>query len=76
VFRVAEVGKTNEEGFKWCATGPGYVFRQPILIKNLDWFPEVLRVTGNFRFGVTGAEDHAVIAGLSGIAEKVGHRLS
>jgi hypothetical protein len=47
VFRVAETGDAAEEGFKRFASGPGYVFDPPIPIKDMPWFPEVLRATGH-----------------------------
>jgi hypothetical protein len=46
VFRVAEVGDADEDGFKRFATGPRHVFQPPISVKDMDWFPEVMRTTG------------------------------
>jgi hypothetical protein len=51
VFRVAEVQEKDTEGFKWVASGPGYVFYPRILITDMSWFPEVLRFTGNLALG-------------------------
>jgi hypothetical protein len=55
VFRVTEVKDANEDGFTHSASGlpeHGHVFQPPIPIKEMEWFPEVLRVTGNFGLGV------------------------
>ncbi|HTU19201.1 MAG TPA: hypothetical protein VMG10_14165 [Gemmataceae bacterium] len=73
VFRVAEIGDADEDGFKRFASGPGHVFQPPIPIKDLDWFPDVLKTTGRFRFGVQEVKDEAVIAGLSHLAVQAGY---
>jgi hypothetical protein len=75
VFRVTEIGPTGEDGFKRFASGLGHVFKPRILIKNMSWFPEVLRVTGNFRWGVQQVQDRTVIAGLTKFAQQVGYEL-
>jgi hypothetical protein len=64
VFRVGEVQEKDKEGFKWVASGPGYVFHPRILIKDMG-----LRFTGNFGLGVSEVKDNAVIVGLTRIAE-------
>jgi hypothetical protein len=76
VFSVAEVGDAAEEGFKRFASGPGYVFDPPIPIKDMPWFPEVLRATGHFRFGVQEVKDEAVIAGLRELAAQAGYQIA
>jgi hypothetical protein len=73
VFRVAEIGDTNEDGFKRFASGSGHVFRPPIPIKDMDWFPEVLRATGHFGLGVQEIKDEAVITGLMQLASQDGY---
>jgi len=73
VFRVAETGDAAEDGFKRFASGPGHVFDPPVPIKDLPWFPEVLRATGNFGFGVQEVKDEAVIAGLIQLAAQAGY---
>ena len=73
VFRVAGVGDATEPGFKRFAVGTGHVFRPPVPIKNMDWFPEVLRATGNFGFGVQEVKDEAVISGLRQLAVQAGY---
>jgi hypothetical protein len=76
VFRVGEVGETAEDGFKRFASGPGHVFQPPVPINDMEWFTEVLRATGNFRFGVQEIKDEAAIAGLIQLASQAGHTLS
>ena len=73
VFRVAEVGDASEEGFKRFASGPGHVFDPPITIKDMPWFPEILRSTARFSLGVQEVKDEAVITGLTQIAEQAGY---
>jgi hypothetical protein len=75
VFRVAEVGDADEDGFKRFASGPGHVFQPPVPIKDMDWFPEVLRATGHFGLGVQEVKAEAVIAGLTHLAEQAGYKV-
>ena len=56
VFQLSEVGDANEDGFKRFASGPGHVFLPPIPIKDMDWFPEVLRATGALRIWGAGGQ--------------------
>jgi hypothetical protein len=74
VFRVAETGDAAEDGFKRFATGPGHVFDPPLPIKDLPWFPEVLRATGHFGLGVQEVKDDTVIAGLLQLASRAGYQ--
>ena len=74
VFRVAETGDAAEDGFKRFASGPGHVFDPPVPIKELPWFPDVLRVTGRFGLGVQEVKDEAVIAGLMQLASQAGYQ--
>jgi hypothetical protein len=76
VFRVDKVGETDEGRFTWFASGPGHFFHPHVPIKHTSWFPEVLRVTGNFAWGVRETKDHAVIAGLTEIAKSAGYKQS
>lgn len=73
VFRVMEVGETDDTDFKRFASGPGHVFQPPVPVKDADWFPEVLRVTGHFGLGVQEVKDESVIAGLTKIAADAGY---
>jgi hypothetical protein len=73
VFRVAEVGDTDEDGFRRFASGPGYVFQPAVPIKGMAWFSEVLRATGHFGLGVHEVKDEAVIAGLVQLASQAGY---
>lgn len=73
VFRVAETGDAAEESFKRFASGPGHTFDPPIPIKDLPWFPEVLRATGHFGLGVQEVKNEAVIAGLTHLANQSGY---
>lgn len=75
VFNVAEVGDNVEEGFKRFAAGPGHIFEPPIPIKEMPWFPEVLRTTGHFGLGVQEIKDEAVIAGLMQLAAQDGYEV-
>jgi hypothetical protein len=75
VFQVDKVRAAGENGFKWCASGPGHVFRPWAPIKNMNWFPELLRVTGRFCF-IGEIKDSAAIAGLTGLAQQRGYKLS
>jgi hypothetical protein len=75
VFNVAEVGDAAEEGFKRFAAGPGHVFEPPIPIKELPWFPEVLRATGHFGLGVQQVKDETVIAALIQLAAQDGYEV-
>ena len=75
VFYVTEVGETDEEGFKRFASGPGHVFRPPVPIKETEWFPELLRVTGHFGLGVQEVKDEALIAGLVHLAAQAGYQV-
>ncbi len=72
VFLVSEAGDTGEDGFKRFASGPDHVFQPPVPIKEMDWFPEVLRATGHFGLGVQEVKGEAVIAGLSQLAGQAG----
>ena len=74
VFRVAETGDAAEDGFKRFASGPGHVFDPPMPIKEMPWFPEVLRATGHFGLGVQEIKDEAVIAGLTQLAAQAGYQ--
>jgi hypothetical protein len=76
VFCVAEVGEAAEDGFKRFAAGPGHVFEPPIQIKEMPWFPEVLRATGHFGLGVQEVKDEAVITGLVQLAAQAGYEIS
>jgi hypothetical protein len=62
-----------KKGFKRFASGPGHLFDPPVAIKNLPWFPEILRATGHFGLGVQEVKDAAVIAGLILIAGEAGY---
>jgi hypothetical protein len=73
VFRVVEIGDVDDGGFKRFASGPGHVFQPPIPIKDMDWFPEVLRPTGHFGLGVQEVKDEGVIAGLTQLASQAGY---
>jgi hypothetical protein len=75
VFQVTEVGDANEEGFKHFASGKGHAFHPWPRIKDMDWFPKILRVTGNFGLGLQEVKDVAVIAGLTKIAEQAGYKV-
>jgi hypothetical protein len=75
VFQVAEVGDTAEDGFRRFASGPGHVFDPPVPIKDMPWFPEVLRATGHFGLGVQEVKDEAVIGGLSLLAAQAGYEI-
>ena len=69
MFRVTAVGDTNEDGFKRFASGTvGHVFQPPVPIKEMAWFPEILRATGHFGLGVQEIKDEPVIAGLTQLA--------
>jgi hypothetical protein len=76
VFRADKVGEKDEGGFTRYASGPGHFFHPHVPIKDTGWFPEVLRVTGNFGLGVQEVKDHAVIAGLTEIAKRAGYKQS
>lgn len=73
VFQVAEIGDAAEDGFKRFASGLGHVFHPPLPIKDMDWFPEILRATGHFGLGVQEIKDEAVIAGLTQLAAQAGY---
>lgn len=75
VFRVAESGDAAEDGFKRFASGHGHVFDPPVPIKELPWFPEVLRATGRFGLGVQEVKDETVISGLSLLAAQAGYEV-
>lgn len=75
VFRVAEVGESAELGFKRFAAGPGHVFQPPVPVKDMEWFPDVLRATGRFGLGVQEVKNGAVIAGLSQLAAEAGYQV-
>jgi hypothetical protein len=72
VFRVTEVGEATADGFKRFARGPGHVFQPPVPVTDMEWFPEVLRTTGNFGLGVQEVKAEEVIAGLLGLAAHAG----
>jgi hypothetical protein len=74
--RVAEVGDADEDGFKGSATGPGRVFQPPVPIKEMDWFPGLLRGTGHFGLGVQEVKDEAVIADLCHLAAQAGYEVA
>jgi hypothetical protein len=62
VFRVDEVLRTKEMGFKWQVAGKGKRFRPLISIE--VWHPVIKRVTGNFAFGTQVIKDRALLDGL------------
>jgi hypothetical protein len=72
VFRVAEVGPVNEEGFKHFASGPGHVFEPPVPLNDAEWFPEFKKVMGNFGLGVQETTDPRVIEALRCLAANAG----
>lgn len=41
----------------------------------MAWFPEVLRVAGNFGLGVQEVKDETVLAGLIKLAEENGYEV-
>ena len=73
VFLVTEVGDTAEDGFSHFASGPGHVFRPAVPVTDEAWFPEVLRATGHFGFGVQQVKDEAVIGSLVQLAARAGY---
>lgn len=75
VFQVAEVGDADEDGFKRFASGPGHAFQPPIPIKDMGWFPEVLRATGHFGLGVQEVKDEEVITGFTQLAVQAGYMI-
>ncbi|MBI3462654.1 MAG: hypothetical protein HY000_06270 [Planctomycetes bacterium] len=76
VFRVAETGDVTEGHFQRFATGTGHVFMPPAPIHEMEWFPDLLRSTGNFAFGVTEIKNDAVIAGLMWLASQAGYEVN
>ena len=76
VFRVAEIGKASEAGFKWFAKGTGHSFDPPVAIDSQTWFPELFRVTGHFGIGVQEIRDEMVLMGLRGIASAAGYSVA
>jgi hypothetical protein len=72
VFRVEDVSDAAEEGFKHSASGPGHVFRPPVPLNDEEWFPEFLRSTGNFGFGLQEVKDERVIEALKRLASAAG----
>ena len=75
VFLVTEVGDTAEDGFTHYASGPGHVFRPPVPVTDTPWFPEVIRATGHFGFGVQQVKHEAVIASLLQLASQAGYQV-
>jgi hypothetical protein len=73
VFRVGEVSEAAEDGSERFAAGAGHVFQPPVPIKEMEWFPEVLRATGHFGLGVQEVKDEAVITGLTQLAAQAGY---
>ena len=73
VFQVDAVGEADEDGFKRFASGAGHIFQPPVPVKDMDWFPEVLRATGHFGLGVQEVKDDSVIAGLTRLAAREGY---
>lgn len=76
VFCVAKVGETTAGDFKRFASGPGHVFQSPVPVNEMEWFPEILRITGNFGLGVQEVKGETVIAGLLRIAAQAGHQVA
>jgi hypothetical protein len=76
VFQVDECGDTNAKGFKHWISGKGRAFRPWRDIKNLDWFPNLMKATGNFGLGLQEVTEPSVVAGLLQIAERDGHAIS
>ena len=75
VFQVTETGESQEARFKHFVAGEGHIFRPWPRIKGMDWFPEIMRATGRFRFGVHQMKDSAVIAGLIKTGEQTGYKV-
>lgn len=76
VIRVAEVGETEEEGFKRYASGPQHVFDPSIPLNDLPWFSDLIRVTGKFGLGVVKVSDESVINGFKQVALEAGYRIA
>jgi hypothetical protein len=72
VFKVSEVGDAAEQGFKHFASGPGHVFRPPIVLNDEGWFPALIQKMGNFGLGVQEVTDDRVIAALKSHATAAG----
>ncbi|MGD9854281.1 MAG: hypothetical protein AB7U20_04945 [Planctomycetaceae bacterium] len=73
VFRVTETGDADQDRFKKFASGAGHVFEPPVNIKEMEWFPILMRATGHFGFGVHEIKDESVICGLKMLAERAGY---
>lgn len=73
VFQVADSSDTNEGGFKHRVSGKGHPFRPWREIKDFEWFPTLLKVTGNFGLGLQEVTERSVIEGLIGVADQGGY---
>lgn len=70
VFQVTDTGDAQAEGFKHYVSGTGHLFRPWHRIKGEDWFPKLLKTTGNFGLGLQEVSDPFVVAGLLRIAQQ------
>jgi hypothetical protein len=61
VFLVKEVGETDEAGFKQYAHGKGHVFRPPVPLHELEWFPDFFKAIAHFSVGVQEVKDERFI---------------
>jgi hypothetical protein len=68
-FIVDEVDRNNAGQFKNRATGSkGRDFDPFIEIGEMPWFPELLKVTGNFGLGLQSISSQAIIRGLEEVS--------
>ena len=74
-FQVAEIGETHEAGFRHFVAGKGHLFSPWPSIKDMEWFQEIMRVTGHFGLGLHDVKESAVIAGLIETAAECGYNL-
>ena len=68
VFTVVHCGDNTEAGFKHRVCGKGHAFRPWRRIGQLDWFPELMKKTGNFGLGLQKVTEPSVLLGLIELA--------
>ena len=67
-FVVDSIGPDTEDGFRFIVRGrEGELFRPPIPIGTLPWFPRFKQTQGHFAFGLQRISDEAVVDELNRI---------
>jgi len=68
-FVVEKIIQQNIRGFKYRMSGSdGKSFDPPIKIPKTGWFLELLKITGNFRFGLQHIKSQSIVGAMQRIS--------